>query len=228
MLGGERLQLGVVGGRGDHRSGVEQARDDGHGQRRALGGIGPGADLVEQHERRRPGGLDEAHDVAQVAAEGGERLRDALLVADVGHDPAEDRQARPIGRRHAQPCLVHEREQAERLEADRLAAGVRPGDDEGAVAEAVAEAQVDRHGAVAQQRMARGEQLGGVACDWAGRTASIATPSRARAIHRSARASASRLARSDSLRASTARRQLVEDALLLALLRPATPRSRRC
>ena len=37
----------------------------------------------------RAGGRDEADDVAEVAREGGQRLGDALLVADVGHHPAK-------------------------------------------------------------------------------------------------------------------------------------------
>ena len=55
--------------------------------------------------------LEEADDVAQMAREGGERLGDALLVADIGHHAAKDGQSRALGGGHAQPRLVHQREQ---------------------------------------------------------------------------------------------------------------------
>ena len=215
VLGGEGLQLGVVRRRRDHRAGVEQPADDRHGQGGALGRIGAGADLVEQDERGRTGIGHEAHDVAQVARERRERLGDALLVADVGHDPPEDRQPRAVGRRDAQPGLVHERQEAERLQRDRLAAGVRPGDDQGPIAEPVAETQVDRDRRVAQQRMARGEQLGGVLGD-----------GRPHAVHLGAQAGAGQPQVGSRQRGEAVPqrrratldhpRQLVEDPLLLA------------
>ena len=100
-----------------------------------------------------------------MAREGRQRLGNALLVADVGHDLPEDGQPRAVGGRNAQAGLVHERQEAERLQRHGLPAGIRAGDDEGAVAEAVTEAQVDRHRRVAEQRVARREELGGVLDD---------------------------------------------------------------
>ena len=86
--------------------------------------------------------LDDPDDRTQVPGEGGQRLGDRLLVADVGEDVAEDRQ-RGAGRRgDVQAGLVHEAQQPQRPQRDGLAAGVRAGHDERAVA--LAEADVDR------------------------------------------------------------------------------------
>ena len=62
---------------------------DGDAEAAAFGRIGPGADLVEQDERRRlqiPGHLDDRREMGR---EGREVFCDGLLVADVGEDPAE-------------------------------------------------------------------------------------------------------------------------------------------
>jgi hypothetical protein len=56
----------------------------------------------------------------------------------------------------------HQRQEAERLQRHRLAAGVRTGDDQRPIAEAVAEPQVDRDRARSQERMPGAEQLDGV------------------------------------------------------------------
>ena len=56
---GVRLQLGVVGRGRDERAGPDEVVEQRLGQRRALGRVRAGAQLVEQHERARPGGLDD-------------------------------------------------------------------------------------------------------------------------------------------------------------------------
>ena len=86
------LQLGVVGRRRHERAGPDEMVEERLGERRALGRVRPGAQLVEQHERPGPGRLDDPDDRAQVPGEGRERLRDRLLVADVGEDVAPDRE----------------------------------------------------------------------------------------------------------------------------------------
>ena len=87
-----RLELGVVGRGRDERAGPDEMVEQRLGQRRALGRVRPGAELVEQDERARSGRLDDPDDRAQVAREGRQRLGDRLLVADVGEDVAPDRQ----------------------------------------------------------------------------------------------------------------------------------------
>ena len=87
------LELGVVG-RGRHdRAGPDEMVEQRLRQRRALGRVGAGAELVEQDQRVRAGRLDDRGDAAQVARERRERLRHRLLVADVGEDVAPHRQA---------------------------------------------------------------------------------------------------------------------------------------
>jgi len=60
----------------------------------------------------------------------------------VGQDLVEHRQLDVLGR-GPQPALVQERRQADRLQRDGLAAGVRAGDDDGAKCAGL---EVDRHG----------------------------------------------------------------------------------
>ena len=94
-------------------------------------------------------------EVAHVRREGREAHLDRLPVADVGEHVVEDGQHRGLGGR-AEPRLVQERGEAERLQRDRLAAGVRAADDERAQG---AEVEVDRDGGLrVEQRMPRLEQ----------------------------------------------------------------------
>ena len=62
----------------------------------------------------------------------------------------------PGSGRDVEAGLVHQAEQPERAQRDGLAAGVRAGHDEGRVA--VADADVDRHDATGQARVARRQQ----------------------------------------------------------------------
>jgi hypothetical protein len=118
---------------------------------RALRRIRARAELVEQHECPWPGRRDDPDDRPQVPREGRERLRDRLLVADVGEHVPPDREPAAGRRGHVQARLVHEAEQSERAQRDGLAAGVRTGHDERGIP--VAEAHVDRDDATAEARM---------------------------------------------------------------------------
>src|SRR4030067_129192 len=64
-----------------------------------------------------------------MGGEVGEVLLDGLLVPDVREDLREDADRRARCGRDVQPRLRHQREQADHLEGDGLAAGVRPGED---------------------------------------------------------------------------------------------------
>ena len=151
-----RLELRVVRGRGDERAGLDEVVEQRLRERRALGRVRARTELVEQHERPRPGGIDDPDDRAHVARERRQRLGDRLLVADVGEDVAEHRQPRAGRGRQVQAGLVHQREQPERAQRHGLAAGVRAGDDEGR--EAVTESDVDGHDVPGQTRVARGQE----------------------------------------------------------------------
>ena len=102
---------------------------DGDGQRRAFFGIGGRAQLVEQHQRMRGGVVRDEIDVGDVRGKRRQVLLDGLVVADVGEDGVEDGQLGAVGRnRNAR--LRHQRQQADGLQRDRLAAGVGAADDE--------------------------------------------------------------------------------------------------
>ena len=127
--------------------------DDGDGERRALGRVGAGAELIEEDERAVVALIEDADDIRHVRGEGGEALLDALLIADVCHDLLEHGQARAVRCRNVQAALRHHGEQADRLERDGFAAGIRAGDDEGV--KVAAERDVDRDDDVlGDQRMA--------------------------------------------------------------------------
>ena len=73
-------------------------------------GIGPGAQLVQEHQRACAHPLHDAAEVFHVRRKRGKGLLDGLLVPDVGKHRIEDRKERAFagGDLHAE--LVHERE----------------------------------------------------------------------------------------------------------------------
>jgi len=70
-------------GRDAERAPLEQTLEDGLSQRRPFRGIGPGAQLVQEHERIRSRHRDRLRDPAQVREERAHVLHEGLLVADV-------------------------------------------------------------------------------------------------------------------------------------------------
>ena len=150
---GPGLDRGVVRRRHDQRALGHQPLQRGRAEGRALRRIGPGADLVEQRQRALPRAVDHPREVLHVAGEGRERPLDRLLVADVGVEPLGERHAR-LGRRQRQPGVGHQRQQSDRLQRHRLAAGVRPGDHEHPLL--AGEVHVERHDGA--RRVLRGER----------------------------------------------------------------------
>ena len=149
------LQLGVVRRHDRQARLLGEPRQECLRQRGALDRVRAGGHLVEQDERPLPGRAQDLDEVGDVAGEGREAHLDRLPVADVREHLVEDRQRGRV-RRRAQPGLVQQRGEAERLQGDGLAAGVRAADHERAQA---AEVEVDRHGGLGvEQRMARADQ----------------------------------------------------------------------
>ena len=68
-----------------------------------------------------------------MAAVGTQVVLDALLVADVDEDLAEDASPGAVGQGNGQSALQHVLQQANSLEADTLAACIRSADDEDAL-----------------------------------------------------------------------------------------------
>ena len=127
---GVGLELGVVG----RRQGADVAHmaeiQDRDGQGRALGRVGAGAQLIEEAQALAVDAAEDVHDGLHMGGEGGQTLLDALLVADVGKDIAEEGELAPVTCRNVESRHAHQLEEADRLERDRLAARVGAGDDD--------------------------------------------------------------------------------------------------
>jgi len=124
------LQRLRVAGADDDGATRPEVIHQGHRQGASLGGVGARPELVEEHQCRQRQHPVHRHDVGDVPGEGAEVGVDRLLVADVGEHSPEHREPRPRGRGDVQASLRHQRQEAGRLQRDRLAAGVWPGDDE--------------------------------------------------------------------------------------------------
>ena len=109
---------------GDAGAAFAAELDDGDGKRRALCRVGTGAELVEEDETVSVADLEDLHNILCMRREGGKRLLDGLLVADVGEDLLVDVDGAAVVGGDMQTALGHEREQADGLERDGLAAGV--------------------------------------------------------------------------------------------------------
>ena len=152
LIGGIDLQLRIVGGGGNDGALPAAVLDNGHGQGRALGGVGAGAQLVKQDQGAVIALFDNIDDIAHVGREGGEILLNALLIADVCQDVAEHRQVAAVVGGDMQAALVHGGKQADGLDGDGLAAGIGAGDHQGI--KAVSQLQADGHGlGLIQQRV---------------------------------------------------------------------------
>ena len=83
-----------------------------------------GTELVDEDERAVTGLLHHHLHVHQVGGVGGEVVLQALLVADVDHHVVEDAGLRAVADRDGESALQHILQQAYRLQAHRLTAGV--------------------------------------------------------------------------------------------------------
>ena len=165
LRGGERAEGLEVRGGDDQRATIREHFEDRPRQRRALVGIGARAELIEQDERALIGLGEHLADLLDERGERREVLGDRLIVADDGEDPFEHRHARALRRGDVAAGLRHQREQRERFERDRLAAGVRAGDEQ--QRSIGRQLEIHRHdlaGRIApllreQQRVARGLEI---------------------------------------------------------------------
>ena len=158
----ERFELGVMGRGGNARAHLAGVADDSNCQSRTLDRVGTGTQFVEQHEVALPAAVHDGHDGLHVRGKRRKALLYALLVANIGVNVLEKADFRLLIRRNMQAACRHQRQQAKGFERNRLAAGVRAGDDERVVI--VADGDVNRNRLIlVQQRMARAEQLAAVA-----------------------------------------------------------------
>ena len=130
MGGGEALERLEVGGGRAEGAARAQLLQHGLGQRGAVVGVGARAQLVQKHEGLRVHVLDHLTELLDEGGEGREVLRHALVVPDDGEELREARQPRARPRGHVEAGLRHHHEEAQCLQRHRLAARVRPRDDE--------------------------------------------------------------------------------------------------
>ncbi len=130
--------------------------EQGLGESRALGRVGPGAELVEQDEGAGSRLGHDRRDPPQVARERRQRLRDRLLIPDVREHVAPHGQATAGLGGDVETGLMHQAQEPEGPQGDGLATGIRAGHDEGRVA--VADTDVDRDDATAQTGVACRQQ----------------------------------------------------------------------
>ncbi len=144
-------------GRGrDEGPGPDEMVEQRLGQGRALGRVRPGPKLVEQDERARPCRLDDPGDRTKMPGKRREGLGDGLLVPDVGEHVAPDRQPAAGFGRDMESGLVHQAEQPEGAQGDRLATGVRSGHDQRA--EPIPQPDIGRDDLPGQARVPGGQQ----------------------------------------------------------------------
>ena len=104
-----------MGGRRDPAAALAEFFEDGNGQRRALDGVGAGAQLVDQDEGAVIRLLEDGDELGHVGGEGREGLLDALFVADVDEDILKGRDGRARSGRDEQPAHGHEGQKADGL-----------------------------------------------------------------------------------------------------------------
>ena len=124
------LHLGIVGGRHQQAALAAQLLQNADRQRRALGGIGAGAQLVQQHQRTAAGDLQNMTDALHMTGEGRKALLNALLVADVHKVLVKMADGAALVRGNQKAVLRHGVEQPGGFQRHSLAAGVRTGDDQ--------------------------------------------------------------------------------------------------
>ena len=118
-----------MGGRHQQHTTAAQLLNDGNCQRGALGGIGTGTQLVQQHKGVRHGKLQYAGDLFHVAGEGGQALLNALFVADIHQKFIKHTYLATLVSRNQKTALCHGAQQTGGFQSDRFTAGVRTGND---------------------------------------------------------------------------------------------------
>ena len=129
----KNLQFRIVGGRHQQHTTAAQLLNDGNCQRGALGGIGTGTQLVQQHKGVRHSQFQNTGDFFHVAGEGGKALLNALFVADIHQKFIKHTDLAALVSRNQKTALCHGAQQTGGFQGDRLTAGVRAGDDKGIV-----------------------------------------------------------------------------------------------
>ena len=143
----------VVGGGDGQDAPVAEVAQDGLGQGRPLLRVGAGTQFVDEYQGTGGYLVEDSPQVLDVGAEGGQRLLDALLVANVGVDTVQQGKLGGLGG-DVQAGVGHQSQQADGLEGHGLAAGVGAGDDHYPVG--ATQFQADGHHPFGEQGVAGG------------------------------------------------------------------------
>ena len=128
--------------------------EDGNSKRRALDRVRACTHFIEKHERAALDGSKHLHDMHHVRGEGGKRLLNALLIADIREDIIENAHERAISGRNVKTRLGHDREKTDGFERNGLTARIGTRDDQRI--KLFAKRNRDRYDAVCgNERMAR-------------------------------------------------------------------------
>ena len=119
-----------MGGRRQPRTPLPQRRNDGNRQRRALGGVSAGPQLIGQHQALGIGNFQDLNDFDNMGRKGGKALLNALLIANICQHMGKDRRPAPGRHRQHHAAGRHQGQQAQRFQRHGLAAGIWPGDDQ--------------------------------------------------------------------------------------------------
>ena len=118
--------------------------EDRRGDGAPLVGVGAAPELVEEDEAPRRRGGERRGRARHRAGEGGEVAEEVLRVPRDDEEPVEDGERRPGVGGDGEARLREEREEADGLHRDRLAAGVRAGEEDEPLP--LVELEVERHG----------------------------------------------------------------------------------
>ena len=151
--GGVQFQVSVV--RGDHAidAPAVEFREDGLGDRAAGRRLRAGTELVDEHEGLFVRVGEQVPHVGEEGTVGAEVVFQVLVVPDAHRDPVEDGKFRAFGCGDEHAPLEHVLQQARRLEADGLAARVRPGNEQDALAFREGDGQRDDAASLPRERL---------------------------------------------------------------------------
>ena len=155
---GKYLQFGIMGGSRHQRTHLSAIFNDGNRQCCAFLWVRTGTQFVKQDQIIRSALFHNCNGIFHMCREGGQRLLNALLITDIRVNVAEQTdRTLLIGRNmHAGGC--HQAQQTQGLEADRLAAGIRSGDNQRVIV--ITQRNINGHGFfLVQQRMSCTNQI---------------------------------------------------------------------
>ena len=121
------LQIAEMRGGNRHCGFREEMQQYRPRQCRAFGGVGAGAEFIQQYHAFIRRLVNNAADIGDMPAEGGERLFNTLLIADIDENTVEDRNQALFRGRNGNAGQRHQAEQADGFQCDGFATGIGAG-----------------------------------------------------------------------------------------------------